>query len=452
VIEGKVSLEGLKSLVDAGDIATVELVAVDMQGRLQGKRVTARHFLDVVVERGTEVQSYLLATDVEMNAVDGYDLASWSSGYGNMVLRPDVSSLRHLPWHPGSALVFCDVVDQAGLPVRVSPRQILADQIDRLALHKWTAITGTELEFQLFENSFEEAWRDGYRTLQPTTQYGSDYSMLDTRGNATFLCHLTRELTGAQIPIESVLSEAALGQHEVVLAHGNALSTSDNHALAKFGTKQIAAMRGKSVTFMAKLDEHEGNSCHIHFSLVDSEEKPAFAGGDPYGFSSVMRSFLAGQLAYLPELTLLMAPNVNSYKRFVDGSYAPTVTSWGFDNRTCALRVVGQGPSLRFEHRLPGGDVNMHVAVAAVIAAGLRGVDEQLELSPPLVGNAYSSDLPRVPTNLGGALDLFRESKVADEAFGAEVVRHFSRMAEVELEEFGRSVTDWEKFRGFERL
>ena len=447
-----VSLDELRQLVDLGEVDTVELVVVDLQGRLQGKRVTASHFFDVVMSGGSEAQNYLLATDIDMSTVDGYDLASWSSGYGNMVMHPDLSSLRRLPWHPGSVLAFCDVRDRSDQPLMVSPRQLLRDQLGQLAVHGWTALTGTELEFELFENSYQEAWRDGYRSLRPATHYGSDYAMLDTRGNGAFLSRLTRELTQAGIEIESVLSEAALGQHEIVLSCGDALTTSDNHALAKFGSKQVAASEGKSLTFMAKLDEHEGNSCHIHFSLRDLDGQPVFAGNDKYGFTPVMRSFLAGQLAFLSELTLLFAPNVNSYKRFVDGSYAPTVISWGFDNRTCALRVVGSGTSMRFEHRVPGGDVNMHLAMAAIVAAGLRGVSEQLELGDPMPGNAYASGHPRVPGSLRAALRMFQDSKVASEAFGADVVRHYSRMAEIELETFDRAVTDWEKFRGFERM
>jgi glutamine synthetase len=452
VTQGWVSLDDLRSLVSDGEVDIVELVVVDMQGRLQGKRVTAQHFLDEVVERGTEAQNYVFATDVEMSAIGGYDSASWATGYGNMIMRPDTASMRRLPWHPGSVLALCDAHDRSNEPVRVSPRQILRSQVERLASRQWSAVTGAELEFQLFDNTYEEAWREGYRSLRPASQYGSDYGMLDTRGNGVLLSQLTRQLAGAGVGIEAVLSEAALGQHEIVLSRADALTTSDNHALAKFGAKQVVAAAGKSMTFMAKLDEHEGNACHVHFSLRDAQGDPLFAGDDNQGFSTIMRSFLAGQLEFLPELTLLLAPNVNSYKRFTEGSYAPTVTAWGFDNRTCALRVVGQGHSLRFEHRLPGGDVNLHVAMAAVIAAGMRGVEEQLQLGPPLVGNAYISSLPRVPSSLGLSIELFRNSKFADEAFGADVVSHFVRMGEVELEEFGRSVTDWEKVRGFERM
>lgn len=451
-VSAYVTISELPALVEDGEVSTVELVMADMQGRLQGKRVTARHFLDVIVRSGCEAQSYVLATDVEMNAVEGYSIASWSTGYGNMVMQPDFDTMRRLPWHPGSVLVFCDLFDQRGAAVTVSPRQMLQAQLDAVTARGWHALAGTELEFQLFATTYEEAWRTGYRTLQPVSDYSADYSMLDTRGSGALLADLNRDLGAAAIDIETIVSEAGLGQHEIVLACREAMITADNHALAKFSTKHVAAAAGQSATFMAKLDRHVGNACHIHFSLRDDSGSPVFAGDDQYGFSSTMRSFLAGQLAFLPELTLLFAPNINSYKRFVEGSYAPTSVSWGLDNRTCALRVLGRGTSLRFEHRLSGADVNPYLALAAIIAAGLRGVEDGLELPDPMTGNAYDAGLPKVPATLRDAAALFRDSDVAAKAFGDNVVRHYVRMAELELEQFDRAVTDWEKFRGFERL
>ena len=447
-----VTLPELERLVTDGHVDMVEVALVDMQGRLQGKRVRARHFLDRVVGGGTEAQNYLLATDVEMSTVQGYDLASWATGYGNLVMRPDLSSLRRMPWRPRTVLVLCDVEDRDGAPLPVSPRQVLRNQLAELEARGWRANVGTELEFLVFRQTYEQAWGSGYRDLTPVSQYGIDYSLLDTRGTGGFLQALTTALDGAGVDVESLLQEANLGQHEIVLAYADALRVCDNHALAKFGAKQVAAAYGLSLTFMAKLDSHEGNSSHVHFSLRDVDGQPVFAGAEQHGFSSVMASFLAGQLAYLPELTLLFAPNINSYKRFVEASYAPTAISWGMDNRTCALRVVGRGESLRFEHRLAGADVNPHLVVAAICAAGQRGVAEQLPLLAPMSGNAYESVTARVPGSLRTALELFRDSKVATEAFGSEVVDHYARMAEIELEEFDRSVTDWEKFRGFERM
>lgn len=447
-----VDVEQLRQMVESGEVGAVELVLVDMQGRLQGKRVSAQYFLDVVARSGCEAQTYLLATDVEMKTVEGYELASWSTGYGNLVMRPDLSTMRRLPWHPKSVLAFADVFDRDGAPVAVSPRQLLRSQLSRLDEHGWSALVGTELECQLFDDTYQDGWRSGYRSLRPVSDYGSDYGMLDTRGTGGFLAALGEDLRAAGIDVEGILAEAGPGQHEIVLGVNPALAAADNHTLAKFGVKQIAAAAGRSATFMAKLGAYEGNSCHVHFSLRDSDHAPVLEGDGQHGFSDVMRGFLAGQLAYLPDLTLMFAPNINSYKRFVHGSYAPTAVSWGYDNRTCALRVVGSGRSLRFEHRLPGGDVNMFLALSAIVAAGLRGVKERLQLPEPLTGNAYEAHLPRVPLSLSEALVAFRSSDVAAEAFGEDVVRHYCRMAEIEIEEFGRSVTDWEKFRGFERL
>jgi glutamine synthetase len=447
-----VSAATLHAEVAAGEVDTVELVLVDMHGRLQGKRIPATHFVDHVMVGGTEVQSYLLATDVDMNTIDGFSLASWESGYGNLLLRPDNACMRRLPWHPRTVLTLSDAFDRQGVAVSVSPRQMLRRQLKRLSERGWAGLAGTELEFQLFTNTYEEAWRSAYQTLHPATDFSGDYSMLDTRGNGALLADLSEALRIAGVDLESVLCEAAPGQHEAVLACRDPMTTADNHALAKFAAKNVAARATQSVTFMAKLDQNAGNACHVHFSLRDLDGVPIMAGSDQYGFSSVMRGFLAGQLAYLPELTFFFAPNINSYKRFVDGSYAPTAISWGFDNRTCALRVVGSGPSLRLEHRLAGADVNPYLALTAIIAAGLRGVDEGLQLEPALQGNAYSSDLPRVPSSLRDALTLFRTSDVAAEAMGDDVVRHYTRMGEVELEQFAVAVTDWEKFRGFERL
>lgn len=448
----QLTADTLTAEINAGRVDTVELVMVDMQGRLQGKRITASYFLESVVSGGCEAQSYLLATDVEMDTVGGYSVASWATGYGNMVLRPDLATIRRISWHPSSVLVLCDVFDQHGTPMSVSPRQLLRHQLDALAARGWTGLAGTELEFQLFSDSFGEAWDQAYRTLRPVSTYSADYSMLDTRGVGPVLGGLQSGLTAAGVDIESIVSEAAPGQHEIVLSCRDALTTADNHTFAKFASKHVVAEMGQSVTFMAKLDRHAGNACHIHFSLRDDEDSPVFAGDGPHGFSPVMRSFLAGQLMYLPELTLLLAPNINSYKRFIKGSYAPTAISWGYDNRTCALRVIGAGKSLRFEHRLAGADVNPYLAMAAIVAAGLRGVDDALELEAPISGNAYDARLPHVPTNLRTALELFRASEFAAKAFGDEVVSHYARMAEHELEQFEEAVTDWEKFRGFERL
>ncbi|AYF79399.1 glutamine synthetase [Nocardia yunnanensis] len=441
--------------VEAGAIDTVLVAMTDMQGRLQGKRCSARYFVEEVLDQATEACNYLLAVDVEMTTVDGYEMSSWETGYGDFVLRPDLRTLRLVPWWPGTALVLCDVeqVDQhgkPGQPVTASPRQVLRAQLKRLAEHGLHAYVGTELEFLVFDDTYEHAYRTGYRDLTPANQYNVDYSMLGTGRIEPLLRRIRTEMSGAGMYVESAKGECNPGQHEIAFRYDEALVTCDNHSIYKTGAKEIAAQDGRSLTFMAKYNEREGNSCHIHVSLRDDEGKPVFADGD--GPSALMRHFIAGQLDCLRELIYFLAPNINSYKRFQAGSFAPTALAWGRDNRTCALRVVGHGPSLRLENRIPGGDVNPYLAVAAAIAAGLHGIDQQLPLEPEFHGNAYRSQRPRVPRTLREAAQLFGESKVAQQAFGQDVVRHYRNAAQVELDAYDAAVTDWERVRGFERL
>ncbi|MFE4461323.1 glutamine synthetase family protein [Nocardia tengchongensis] len=441
--------------VEAGTLDTVLVAMTDMQGRLQGKRCSAQFFVDEILDHATEACNYLLAVDVEMTTVDGYEMSSWDTGYGDFVLRPDLTTLRLLPWLPGTALVLCDVeqVDihgNHGQPVAASPRQVLRAQLDRLAEHGLYAYVGTELEFLVFDDTYESAFRTGYRDLTPANQYNVDYSMLGTARIEPLLRRIRTEMSGAGMYVESAKGECNPGQHEIAFRYDEALVTCDNHSIYKTGAKEIAAQDGRSITFMAKYNEREGNSCHIHISLRDASGKPVFADGD--GPGALMRHFIAGQLDSLRELTYMLAPNINSYKRFQAGSFAPTALAWGRDNRTCALRVVGHGPSLRLENRIPGGDVNPYLAVAAVIAAGLHGIDHQLPLEPEFHGNAYRSNRPRVPHTLREAAHLFGESKVAQQAFGADVVRHYRNAAQVELDAYDAAVTDWERIRGFERL
>lgn len=444
-------LDELRSLVDDGTIDTVVVALTDMQGRLQGKRCHARYFLDEVVGHGTEACNYLLAVDVDMNTVDGYAMSSWERGYGDFVLRPDLSTLRRTPWNEGTALVLCDLEWEDGSPVVASPRQVLRRQLDRLAAMGLVAMVGTELELIVFKDTYEQAWDARYSGLQPANQFNVDYSLTGTARIEGLLRRIRNDMTGAGLVVESAKGECNLGQHEIAFKYTDALGTADHHVVYKTGAKEIAAQEGMSLTFMAKFDEREGNSCHIHLSLRDAGDgSPAFAADD--GMSDLMRSFLAGQLACLSELTLLLAPNVNSYKRFVPGSFAPTTIAWGHDNRTCALRVVGHGPSLRFENRVPGGDVNPYLAIAALVAAGLHGVEQGLALEPALEGNAYTSGRPTVPTSLAEARSRFAASPVARAAFGDEVVDHYAHAAQVELDAFAAAVTDWERIRGFERL
>jgi glutamine synthetase len=334
----------------------------------------------------------------------------------------------------------------------VSPRHVLRRQLDRLTERGLTAQVGTELEFIVFADSYDAAWRNGYRELEQANRYNVDYSLLGTGRIEPLLRTIRNGMAGAGMIVESAKGEANLGQHEITFRYADALTTCDNHSIYKTGAKEIAAQAGMSLTFMAKYDQREGNSCHIHLSLRGQDGQPVLSGDGPHGFSPLMEHFLAGQLACLRELTCLFAPNVNSYKRFVAGSFAPTAVAWGLDNRTCALRVVGHGPSLRVENRVPGGDVNPYLAVAALVAAGLHGIEHQLALPAPFVGNAYRSDAPRVPSSLRDAAQLLAASPVALAAFGAEVVEHYCHAARVELAAFDSTVTDWERRRGFERL
>ncbi|MFG2355384.1 glutamine synthetase family protein [Streptomyces sp. NPDC048521] len=444
------SVEELHALVASGEIDTVVLAFPDLQGRLQGKRFAARFFLDEVLHHGTEGCNYLLAVDTEMNTVDGYAMSSWDRGYGDFAMHPDLATLRRIPWHPGTALLVADLAWNDGSPVVAAPRQILRRQLDRLAELGYTAQVGTELEFIVFKDSYEQAWDANYRGLTPANQYNIDYSILGTGRIEPLLRRLRNDMAGAGLTVESAKGECNPGQHEIAFRYDEALRTCDQHALYKTGAKEIAAQEGVSITFMAKYNEREGNSCHIHLSLADADGHNAMAGPD--GMSDVMRHFLAGQLAALRDFSLLYAPNINSYKRFQPGSFAPTAVAWGHDNRTCALRVVGHGRSLRFENRLPGGDVNPYLAVAGIVAAGLYGIEQKLELPEPCPGNAYTADFAHVPTTLREAAGLWENSPIAEAAFGDEVVAHYRNMARVELEAFDAAVTDWELRRSFERL
>ncbi len=443
-------VEELRSLVASGEIDTVVLAFPDMQGRLQGKRFAARFFLDEVLDHGTEGCNYLLAVDTEMNTVDGYAMSSWDRGYGDFAMHPDLSTLRRVPWNEGTALVIADLAWEDGTPVVAAPRQILRRQLERLAEHGLPAQVGTELEFIVFKDTYEQAWDANYRGLTPANQYNIDYSVLGTGRIEPLLRRIRNEMAGAGLTVESAKGECNPGQHEIAFRYDEALVTCDQHAVYKTGAKEIAAQEGVSLTFMAKFDEREGNSCHIHLSLADADGANAMAGPD--GMTDLMRHFLAGQLAALRDFSLLYAPNINSYKRFQPGSFAPTAVAWGHDNRTCALRVVGHGRSLRFENRLPGGDVNPHLAVAGMVAAGLYGIEQRLPLPEACPGNAYTADYEHVPTTLREAAELWENSPLAKAAFGDEVVAHYRNMARVELDAYDAAVTDWELRRSFERM
>lgn len=450
---GLLSPTELSELVAAGDIDTVIVGFCDMQGRLTGKRISARLFVEDVAEHGAECCNYLLAVDVDMNTVDGYAMSSWETGYGDMVMTPDMTTLRRVPWLPGTALVMADLSWTDGRPVRQAPRGILRAQLDRLDERKLDAVAATELEFMVFDTGFREAWASGYRGLRPASDYNIDYAMHASTRMEPLLRDIRLGMDGAGMFCEGVKGECNLGQQEIGFRYDQALVTCDNHTIYKNGAKEIADQHGKSLTFMAKFDESEGNSCHIHISFRGQDGSAVFADeSDELGMSPMFRQFIAGQLATMRDFTLFYAPNINSYKRFAEGSFAPTAVAWGLDNRTCALRVVGHGHGMRMENRAPGGDVNQYLAVAALIAGGLYGIENELELPEPMQGNAYTSGADRLPTTLSEAVDLFENSAVARAAFGDDVVDHYVNNARVELRAFNAAVTDWERIRGFERF
>jgi len=446
------TLEELAIEVAGGRIDTVLIAVTDMQGRMQGKRLSARFFMEEVAAHGSEGCNYLLAVDVDMNTVEGYAMSSWDRGYGDFVMRPDLATLRPLSWHEGTALVFADLVWEDGSDVVASPRQILRRQLARLAALDLEAFSGTELEFIVFNDTYEEAWKRGYRDLTPANLYNVDYSLLGTSRIEPLLRRIRLAMEDAGLYAESVKGECNLGQHEIAFRYAEALKTADDHVLYKTGAKEIAAQSGVSLTFMAKPNEREGNSCHIHLSLRSLAGGMVLAGNGPYGLSKMGEHFIAGQQACLRDFTLLYAPNINSYKRFQPGTFAPTTIKWGVDNRTCALRLVGHGASLRIENRVPGGDVNPHLALSAMVASGLYGIEHELPLEEAFTGNAYASDAPQVQSTLRDALADWTASPLAQEVFGAEVVDHYANNARIELAAYDRAITDWELFRGFERL
>lgn len=443
----EVDLDELRAAVSAGKVDTVLLAIADMEGRLQGKRLTASHFLEHVLEEGSEGCSYLLTVDADMQTVGGYEMTSWDKGYGDFEMKPDLSTLMPIPWHEKTALLMADAAWHDGKPVVASPRQILLRQLERLEERGLVANAATELEFIVFRNTYEDAWQRGFRDLEPANLYNIDYSLLGSARVEPLIRRIRNEMAAAGMVVENSKGECNFGQHEINFRYEEALKTADQHAIFKTGAKEIASQEGCSITFMAKWDQREGSSCHVHLSLADADGKNAFAADQ-----KLFEHFIAGQLEHMCELTLLYAPNINSYKRFAEGTFAPTAVTWGKDNRTCSFRVVGHGEGLRVENRLPGADVNPYLAISAMIAAGLDGIDNQTSLPPAIDGNAYTSGAEHVPSNMYAARDRFRDSALVNEAFGEEVVRHYLRRAEFEIETFEAAVTDWERYRGFERL
>jgi glutamine synthetase len=441
------TLKELASAVGDGSIDTVIVAFTDMQGRLMGKRLHGEFFLEGdVAEEGVEGCNYLLALDMEMDPTPGYGIASWERGYGDFGLKPDMATLRRIPWLEATALVLCDVVWHDGSPVNPSPRQVLKRQIERAAELGYTAKFGSELEFYLLKDSYEEAHAKHYRDLTPSVPYILDYHILATTYDEPLIRQIRNGMQGAGIRVETSKGEAWPGQQEINFRYDDAVTMADNHTIYKNGAKEIAHLNGQSITFMAKPDHTWiGNSCHIHSSLWRDEES-AFAGE-----TDVFKQYLAGQIASLKELAIFLAPTINSYKRFAAGSWAPTTLAWGHDNRTCGFRIVGHGAGLRAETRIPGGDANPYLAFAALLAAGLHGIEQGLELPPPLEGNAYESDAERFPHSLREATAALESGTMARAALGDDVVDHYLNYAHTEQRLFDEAVTCYERERMFER-
>jgi len=442
------TFEELKGAVERGEIDTVVVAFTDMQGRLLGKRLHAEFFCEEIgAGHPVEGCNYLLALEMEMDPVPGYSIASWEQGYGDFALVPDLATLRRIPWLEATALVLCDVTWHDSSPVRPSPRQVLRAQIERAADLGYVPMIGSELEFYLLRETYEQAHAQHYRELTPSVPYILDYHILASTYDEGFIRQIRNGMQGAGMKVETSKGEAWPGQHEINFRFADALTMADSHAVYKNGAKEIAHLNGCSITFMAKPDHTWiGNSCHIHSSLWTPGGEAAFAGE-----SDVFKQWLAGQIACLKELAIFLAPNVNSYKRYASGSWAPTTLAWGHDNRTCGFRIVGHGKSLRTETRIPGGDVNPYLAFAAVIAAGLHGIEHGLELPPPLEGNAYESDAERFPHSLREAIASLEGGTVARGAFGDQVVDHYLNYARTEQALFDQVVTCYERERFFER-
>ena len=441
-----ISLDELRSDVESGAIDTIVVAFTDMQGRLMGKRLHAEFFLEEAVGHGVEGCNYLLALEMEMDPQPGYALASWEQGYGDFRLEPDLATLRRVPWLEGTALVLADVLSQDGTDVKPSPRQVLKAQVERADALGYTPMFGSELEFYLLKETYEEAHAKHYRDLTPSVPYILDYHILASTYDEPFIRQIRNGMHGAGIRVETSKGEAWPGQHEINFRYADAVAMADNHVIYKNGAKEIAHLNGCSITFMAKPDHTWiGSSCHIHSSLWRDGEA-AFAGE-----SDVFKQYLAGQIAALKELAIFLAPTINSYKRFAAGSWAPTTLAWGHDNRTCGFRIVGHGPALRTETRIPGGDVNPYLAFAALLAAGIHGIENKLELPPPLEGNAYESDAERFPHSLREAISALEEGTIARSALGDEVVDHYLNFARTEQRLFDEVVTCYERERMFER-
>jgi glutamine synthetase len=451
-LAGMLSVDELAKDAQAGVIDTVVAAFTDMQGRLFGKRIQVEYFLEDVVAHGIEGCNYLLALDMEMEPVPGYEMANWESGYGDFAIVPDMATLRRVPWLDRTALVLCDVANHDGSPVAASPRQLLIAQYERAHAMGYLPMFGSELEFYLYKESYAEAHEQDYRDLTPTIPYILDYHILATTMDEDYLGPIRRGMQAAGIPIEFSKGEAWYGQHEVNTRYADAITSADRHTIYKNGVKEIAFACGISATFMAKPSEKDiGSSCHIHSSLVAVDGRASvFVDGEEE--TDTFRHYLGGLRAHLRELALFVAPSVNSYKRYATESWAPTSISWGRDNRTCGFRVVGHGQSRRVECRIPGADVNPYLGYAALLAAGLDGIERGLDPGPELIGNAYAEGgAEPFPSTLREAVALWEESEFTRAAFGEEAWAHYLNYGSTEQRLFDQVVTDYERRRMFER-
>jgi glutamine synthetase len=455
---GMLEPDQLAEAVREGGVDTVLVAFADLQGRLVGKRVTGSYWLDHM-DGGVEplhACNYLLAVDSEMNVLPGYAFANWDQGYGDIAARPDLTTIRSIPWLEKTALVLCDLVDEEnGAPVEVSPRRILQRQVERARTAGYSLLFASELEFFLFRESLEEAAAKNYADLTPHSLVVEDYHILQTTRDEYLIRAIRNGIDGAGVPVEFSKGEAGRGQHEINLVYASPVEMADRHVIYKNGAKEIASQHGRAITFMAKYSADEvGSSCHVHSSVWSADGVTPLLWDDaaPDRLSPTFRSWLGGQLASGRELAWMYAPTVNSYKRYQPESWAPTALAWSVDNRTCGFRIVGHGPSFRLESRIPGADVNPYLAYAATIAAGLHGIEHGLDPGTRFAGNAYAApELPRVPDSLAVAIDAFATSKLAPDAFGADVHDHLLNTARQELAHFNRAVTDWERRRNFDQ-
>ncbi|MEX2519518.1 MAG: glutamine synthetase family protein [Paracoccaceae bacterium] len=451
---GNLSFDDLKARAESGEIDTVIVAAPDMQGRLVGKRFTASHFIASAHEE-THCCNYLLATDLEMETVQGYAATSWEKGYGDYAMKPDMATLRLTPWAPGAAMVLADFTDHHGELIAHAPRTVLKRQIERLQALGFSMAAATELEFFVFRESFEALSDSAYRPLTPISAFNEDYQIFQSAKEEGLMRAIRNGLCGAGVPVENTKGEADAGQAEVNVRYSDALDTADNHVIIKGAVKEIAQTEGRAVTFMAKWSHSAaGSSSHVHQSLIDASGAPAFYdAAAPHGMSALMRSYVAGLLAHAREGALFLAPYVNSYKRFTVGMFAPTQAIWSMDNRTAGFRVVGEGTkAVRVECRVGGADLNPYLAIASQLAAGIAGIEAGLELEPAFTGDAYAAaETQAIPSTLREAIAALDGSAMFRAAMGDAVVEHYLHAARWEQGEFDSKVTDYEVSRGFER-